>query len=273
MASLGNKDFYVQFKDSVTSRAGKFAVTNSEVYEVYCYIYGEGKFFYFVNDSLIELIPGDIILTRPGILCGSYKKLTARYTRLIFRLSAEAVSLIGLLDKKLFNFISESDMSLIRPQKEISEKISAILNKVRVLLDSRCGNVLEAFSLFLRLIQTAVKNAGTVSVKNAVGNELISTVVDRINRDYASFSTVADVAAALNYSKNYLSQYFKKHMNIGLHDFLVGRKLAVAATMLVSGQSVTACAEACGFGSTAHFISLFKARYGVTPKKYQEKNH
>jgi len=270
VSTLGNKDFFVQFKDSVTTRAGKFAVTNSSCYEVYYYIYGEGKFFYFVNDSLIELFPGDIIVTRPGILCGSYKKLTARYTRLIFRLSPELVTLIGLLDKKIYDFITDSEISLIRPEGALAERVVEISDKLRSLLADGTRSIIEAFSLFLKLLHSAAAGVGYTSVRGGVSNELISTVVEKINRDFAELSTVADVARSLNYSKNYLSQYFKKHMDVGLHDFLIGRKLAVAATMLVAGKSVTACASACGFGSTAHFISLFKSRYGVTPKKYQE---
>ena len=270
MSTLGNKDFYVQFKDSVTTRAGKFAVTNSSRYEVYYYIHGEGKFFYFVNDALMELFPGDIIVTRPGILCGSYKKLTARYTRLIFRLSPELVSLIELLDKRIYSFITDSEICLIRPDAALAKRVAEISDMIRALLANEAQGTIDAFSLFLKLLHSAASGAGYTNVGGGVSNELVSTVVEKINRDFAELSTVADVARSLNYSKNYLSQYFKRHMDISLHDFLIGRKLAVAATMLVAGRSVTTCASACGFGSTAHFISLFKSRYGVTPKKYQE---
>ena len=61
-------------------------------------------------------------------------------------------------------------------------------------------------------------------------------------------------------------------MNMGLHDFLVMKKLSVAATKLISGKSVTDVAFECGFGSTAYFISVFKARYGMTPGKYMSEN-
>jgi AraC-like DNA-binding protein len=129
------------------------------------------------------------------------------------------------------------------------------------------------FSVVLKMLLLLKAACGKDSEQKPLpSDELIVKIIDVINREYASISSVCDLAEKLNYSKNYLSSYFKSQMDIGLHDFLVMKKLSIAGAKLLSGKSVTEAAFECGFGSTAYFISSFKARYGVTPGKYLQEN-
>ena len=74
MKSFSQTNFSVQFRDNVTSRAGKFSLITNNFYEIYTYIHGEGPYFYFVNDKIYSIEPGTVLFLRPGVLIGSCKK-------------------------------------------------------------------------------------------------------------------------------------------------------------------------------------------------------
>lgn len=263
--------FSVQYRDNVTSRAGKFPLTTKDFYEIYTYISGEGPYFYFVNDKVYTVEPGTVLFIRPGVLIGNCKKEKARYTRLVCKLPVYAVDFISQLDPRLFAFLHDSDVSVFRPESEYRDEYFSYVDEMRALLVREVEhNKTLMFSVALRMLVllSKISESPVNSQKSTSEDKLIAGIINTINKNYANLSSVAELADEMNYSKNYLSQYFKSHMDIGLHDFLIMKKLSVAAVKLISGKSVTDTAFECGFGSTAYFISVFKARYGMTPGKY-----
>jgi len=275
MSAHSPTKFLVQYRDSITSRPGKFSLTTNDFYEIYTYIYGEGPYFYFVNDRIYNIEPGAILLLRPGVLAGSCKKKQARYTRLVCKIPVYMVEFISRINPACSELFSDSDISILHLNGERKENYFTLVEEMRE-LTAQNGKHKDTLLLSVLLKMLVLLSR---SYKAEIGNapqkqssELIVQIINKINQEYASISSVAELAEKMNYSKNYISQYFKAHMNMGLHDFLVMKKLSVAATKLISGKSVTDVAFECGFGSTAYFISVFKARYGMTPGKYMSEN-
>ena len=181
---------------------------------------------------------------------------------------------IGKLDPALCSFMRNSEVGIIRLCGELRDEYFSYVDEMRAIV-SRSDKHNDALKLSVVLKMLVLLNRACGEVpeqKPFVSDELIIKIIDTVNREYANISSVAELAEKMNYSKNYLSSYFKARMDMGLHDFLVMKKLSVAATKLISGKSVTEVAFECGFGSTAYFISIFKERYGATPGKYISKN-
>lgn len=275
MDSLNRKTkFLVQYRDSVTSRAGQFSLEANSFYEIYTYIYGEGPYLYFVNDRIYNIEPGSVLLLPPGVLVGGCKKKKARYTRLVCNIPIYMADFIGRLNPSLLSFMNGSEGGYIKLQGDVYNEYFSCVNELKSLSLKKDKNTdTLMFSVVLKMLLILKGACGKdAEQKTLPSDELIVKIIDVINREYANISSVFGLAEKLNYSKNYLSSYFKSRMDIGLHDFLVMKKLSVAATKLLSGKSVTEAAFECGFGSTAYFISAFKARYGVTPGKYMQDN-
>jgi AraC-like DNA-binding protein len=51
-------------------------------------------------------------------------------------------------------------------------------------------------------------------------------------------------------------------------EYITNQKLAQAKEML-KNQNVTEVAYDLGYENISHFIALFKAKYGITPKQYK----
>ena len=268
-------NFLVQYRDNVTTRPGEFYLKTNDYYEIYTYIYGEGPYFYFVNDKTYNIEPDTVLLLRPGILIGSCKKIKARYTRLVCKLPAYTVDFIARLDPSLSEFLSKGDIGMIKLSGECREEYFSYVEELRVLSSEKNKeNDIPMFSHILKMLSLLYKFYGKNNAErpSSASDELIVKITEKINREYSDISSVSELAERMNYSPNYISHYFNAHMNMKLHDYLLMKKLSVAATKLISGKSVTDTAFECGFGSTAYFISVFKERYGVTPGKYIEKN-
>ena len=79
---------------------------------------------------------------------------------------------------------------------------------------------------------------------------------------------IADIAAELHVSRDYLSQAFKKETGITLHRYIVDQKLEEAQHMLSQGKSLYEISYTLCFCNESHFIQLFKKKYHVTPAEY-----
>jgi len=266
-------NFRVIYTDKIASNAGLFKLVLNRNFCLYTYLGGEGPFFFFIDDKLIEPKPGDVLILRPGIICGNCKKIKARYERIKVNIPEDFVDFIGVIDQKLEAFLKGSRICHVSFSGSDAAEYAALMDEMKNLIGQH--NVAHKNALYASLVlkQTALlckASSEQMPVRASSDNELIHSIVELINSEYASLSTVADVASRLNYSTNYLSQYFHKHMSIGLHDFLIQKKLAASTVMLIEGKSVTECAYECGFGSTAYFISAFKKRYGITPGQFEK---
>ena len=266
-SSHSNTEFSVQYRDNITTRAGRFSLRTRDFYELYTYIYGEGPYFYFVDDRIFEIKPGDILFIRPGVLVGSCKKKQARYTRLVVKIPIYVMDFLSQIDPICSKILREGDISIFHPSKAGYDEYFSYVRELRELSlrNDKHKDTLMLSVLFKMLALLADEYRGGYV---PLSDELVARVIDTVNREYANISSVGELAEKMNYSKNYLSQYFKSRMNMGLHDFLITKKLSVAAAGLSIGKSVTEVAFECGFGSVAYFIRIFKEKYGVTPGKY-----
>jgi AraC-like DNA-binding protein len=83
--------------------------------------------------------------------------------------------------------------------------------------------------------------------------------------------SIKTAASHFNMSEASFSQQFKKATGTNPKDYLTSLKLSPANEMLGS-LNVTEVALSLGYENISHFISLFKKKYGLTPKQYQLMN-
>lgn len=80
----------------------------------------------------------------------------------------------------------------------------------------------------------------------------------------------AEFESLLNYSGDYLNRIVNKYTGMCLYDFGMTFCLKKAAKLLTeTNESISTIAEKLHFTNRTHFYNLFKAKYGVTPKKYR----
>lgn len=81
------------------------------------------------------------------------------------------------------------------------------------------------------------------------------------------------IAAALNYHPYYLSRIMKTSTGVTLHQYILDYRIEASKNYLsTTDYDISHVAWMCGFGSTSHFIKLFRSKCGTTPYKYRKNN-
>lgn len=93
-----------------------------------------------------------------------------------------------------------------------------------------------------------------------------------IDAHFAEDISVADVAAHVGLSPDYLTRQFKQVTGVAPISYLRRYRLARAMEYLDAGRSVTETAVLVGFQSLAHFSREFKQDLGVSPSQYRKKH-
>lgn len=82
--------------------------------------------------------------------------------------------------------------------------------------------------------------------------------------------TKKELANQFHISENYISQYFKNKMNIGLKKYILNYKLKVAETRLkYTDFTITEIAQELGFTDSSHLDKTFITYLGTTAKAYK----
>lgn len=105
-----------------------------------------------------------------------------------------------------------------------------------------------------------------------VYNENLKKIINIILSDFSNISSLQDLSFRSNYSESYIYKLFKKNLNITPYQFILDKKLTEAAKVLRHGGNVTEAGQYAGFDNYTHFITLFKKKFDITPKKYQNIN-
>ncbi len=101
-------------------------------------------------------------------------------------------------------------------------------------------------------------------------NEMLAQVRTYLDRHYAEPVTVASLAALFRISPNYLNRLFSRREGMGIHAYLLRRRLAAADDLLRQGQhAVKEVADRVGFADPLYFSRLYRRRFGHPPSGRQ----
>lgn len=93
-----------------------------------------------------------------------------------------------------------------------------------------------------------------------------------LNSHFYESPSLASAAAEAGYHPNYFSEIFKKYFGESYSSRLNSLKVNYAKSLLSAGFSVSESCYRSGFRSLSSFLSVFKSKTGVSPKKYKDEN-
>lgn len=97
-------------------------------------------------------------------------------------------------------------------------------------------------------------------------------IKDFIEENYNKDISLSDLAEELDLSLSYTSRFFNEQFGLSFTDYLNGIRILNAADDLIyTNLTVIKIAMLNGFANVSRFNSVFKAKYGVTPSAYREK--
>lgn len=84
-------------------------------------------------------------------------------------------------------------------------------------------------------------------------------------------SSLPGLAREMKYSEGHLRKLFREHVGMSLGLYVRRKRISEAARQLqISGKSITEITRDLGFSSVPAFSRMFKAIYGVSPKRFEK---
>ncbi|MBR7133825.1 MAG: helix-turn-helix transcriptional regulator [Clostridia bacterium] len=100
----------------------------------------------------------------------------------------------------------------------------------------------------------------------------IARAIQHMNRHYTDNLSLAEYAAICNMSKYHFLRVFKETVGSTPLEYRNRIRLEHAAELLQEEKSsVEEVASMLGYSSASYFSSVFKAKFGLSPKQYQQK--
>ena len=162
------------------------------------------------------------------------------------------------------------DIEALQANREEQDKAARLLDHYRrqeaVLRSclSANGNDAEIREQVLQLLDNSAMQAPETD------NPAIHKALDIIRSDYSSDLSLEGVARQVCLAPSYFSALFKQQNGISFVKYLNNYRLDIAARMLCeSSIRVNEIASTVGLPGESYFISLFKHRFGMTPRNFR----
>src|ERR1700733_11864321 len=114
-------------------------------------------------------------------------------------------------------------------------------------------------------------NSQTVAGRDrSVEQQIVRSVVDYVEENFASSISLRDVAQALGYSPAHLTHKFSSLTGTPVTAWIIKRRLSAAQELLTeTRQDINTVCEAVGFGDVCYFTRQFVRHLGVTPAQFR----
>ena len=98
-------------------------------------------------------------------------------------------------------------------------------------------------------------------------NPTVTAVVEYIDSHFREKILLDDMAASLFLSKSTVCHVFQSEMKISPKQYILQKKLAYAASLILSGTAAAEAAREVGYENYANFYKAFKKAFGESPRE------
>ena len=234
----------------------------------YCEIYFNvsGNVSFAVENKVYPVNTGDIIISKPNEIHYCIYHSDQIHTCYCFWVKASA-EYSYLLSPFLQRAAGEKNRITLSHNDK--EKLRTLFDNMLACQDKKpmSAENLSAVAEVLALIE---KNKDRTEPSAGLPARL-EEILKYTDENFKSDCTVNMLCEKFFISRSSLYREFKEWLDITPSKYIENRRLSSAKKLLEQGESVQATAEKSGFPDYSHFISLFKRRFGITPKKFQSK--
>lgn len=177
--------------------------------------------------------------------------------------------------QKIFNYITESNLPIFSPYKNIENLFIRIFRLIATNSDGKNDPYLSnlTYSLISDLLITDQTNLTNYSSDFHTVPDYITSSIKYIDHHYQQKVTVKDVAINCSISPSQLSRDFKKYTGSSIHNYLLNVRIKKAESMLVKDLtiSIEKIAVICGFTDASHLYKKIKESTGMSPGQFRKK--
>ena len=245
-----------------------------DYYEMYYLVAGKRR--YFIDHSLYDVEPGDIILVNRGDIHKTVSlEGVENYERYLLNFSEEFV-------KKAESFFPRSEFEKIFLLKKmhIPKHHRRNFNALVIKLTQECDAggykkqlaLVHMTELLISLSRFADEKTLRVSDYLTTYENNIQNVCHYICNNYNKPISLEDIAKIAYMSPTYFSKKFRKVTGFGFSEYLNNVRIKMAIDMLLeTNYSITEIAMNCGYQDSNYFGDVFKRVMNMAPSTYRKR--
>ncbi|MCM1048557.1 MAG: AraC family transcriptional regulator [Clostridiales bacterium] len=234
---------------------------------------------FICGDNRFISSKGDIIILPPNILHAIYPHKSNKqiYDTIVFnaeilgisennRCSAKCIKPLANGLSKINTCITKEHTHYNELQKSVETIFSCAKGNTPQLDMLMKSELLRFFWLLWEhgdIVQTAKDSTDK--------NEIIRSVIEYMNKNYAENITVEQLSEIAHISKSYFMRRFREAAGVGAIEYLSQIRIKKACEALVETNNTSSeIAFACGFRNLSNFNRQFKDIVGCTPREYRK---
>ncbi len=236
-----------------------------EYYELLIYMGGDIE---YIKENT-RLIPThmSVIWFKPGQMHTARLLSSSYYERYVLLFTEDFFKFDDKISPILEFMTSTDNFALKIPEKKISDMLGTLKKADRVLSAGKPYSALLLKSYLTELFD--ILNYPNMQVEKGEDEvDIMLQIKMYIDNEYASITSIADIAKKFFYTREHLSRKFRKAFNISISHYLSKRRIMESLPML-STMNIANVAYAVGFHSQSTYISAFKENMGCLPSEYK----
>ena len=241
------------------------------MHELYFLISGKRR--YFIEHSIYDVVPGNLILIPGDRLHRTVATGNDSHERYLIYFQDTIVSaLIELLGADHFSHLMESHCLQFPP--DISKQL--LQNMEQLEKEFSCPDK-YSYAAKIHLLQSILLSALRYGTKKSpVSGESVDKIQEitrYIAEHYTQALTLHDAAAMVCMEDTYFSKRFKTLTGVGFQEYLTQTRLHAAMQLLEhTNLSMGQIAESCGFSGSNYFGDVFHKWTGISPTDHRKKH-
>ena len=236
-----------------------------------------GDVVYQVEDKMLPLSPGDLVLINNKELHRPFFSSDKPYERILIFFTAEFCSHYQISEfsiTRLFENRKPGSFNHL-PQKYVEEAGGpALLNEMEGHIDQKLPESpllveLTFVRLLIQLNATVIRNKDILTVDYDY-HEKVEQIVAYLNTHLDQPLTLEFVERTFFISRFYFSHLFKKITGTSFKDYLLRKRVAKACELLTLAVPAVEVARQTGFADYSNFYRAFHRITGTAPSHYHQ---
>jgi AraC-like DNA-binding protein len=244
-------------------------------YEIFVLLSGDVR--YFIEKSSYELVPGDILLMRPGEIHKAAFTSNETYERIVCNFSGDLLNMLseeGHLLSNCYTNRPHGEKNRLGSNDDEKNELLALFEKMIMLKTyPQLWNPQLLLSVF---IETMVRinrifADETRSSPSHLQHRKLRPIFDYIDSNLNKDLSLKTLQKKFFISGSYLCQIFKQTTGSTLHEYIVYKRISRAKHFLMSGESASNAAYKSGFSDYSNFVRAFRKVTGYSPREYTKR--
>lgn len=250
----------------------KFDFHLHDEFEIYMFLSGGVR--YFIEKNSYDLVPGDILLMRPGEIHKATFTSNDTYERIVVNVSDNVLKMLSTEGNELsYCFFGRPHGEKNRLNSTDNEKDELVSLFEKLIIADKYRNMWNEqlkLSIFLDImvkINRIFSDETRVTPSHLHHRNLIP-ILEYIDQNIDKDLSLKILQDRFFVSGSYLCQLFRQTTGSTLHEYIIYKRISRAKQLLMNGESSNTAAVKSGFSDYSNFYRAFKKVTGYSPREY-----